>query len=198
LLLILAGCTGGASGLRTPRIDAAGAAKEAIALYDANKDGALSTTELAKCPGLGSALRRTDANGDGQLSADEIAARIRSWSAHGTILKAVQCRVLFNGRPLAGAEVVLEPERFLTGALTSAKGETNAQGIATVSIPRETLSSPSPSGVFLGLYTVRITSPGNRPAIPPRYNQTSELGQEVADDSFPIDSNVIDFRLSTS
>jgi hypothetical protein len=198
VLAITAGCSGGPTALKPPDIDAAAAAKQAIVLYDTDGDSLLAPAETAKSPALAHAARQIDMNGDQKISADEVAARIRSWSARGTAIKEFRCRVTLNGQPLPGVEVVLEPERFLAESVQPARGETDAQGIAVISVPRESLPNPSISGVTVGLYTVRISSRTNERLVPARYNRSSELGQEVADDPASIDDGSVEYRLKTS
>jgi hypothetical protein len=198
LLSFAAGCSGSPAALRAPDIDATAAGKEAVALYDTNGDAAISATEVVKCPALLYAWRKIDANNDQQLSAEEITARIRTWSARGTALTDFKCTVLLNGRPLPGVEVALEPAPFFGGALQPARGETDDQGLASISIARDKLPDPSISGVCLGLYTVRITSHVNEKLIPAKYNRNSELGQEVTDEPSPLEEGAVEFRLTTS
>src|SRR5262245_8417021 len=70
LVLLAAGCSGG-DGAGTVDVSPREAAKQCMADYDANKDGALDAKELESCPGLMSALKRVDKNDDGRLSVDE-------------------------------------------------------------------------------------------------------------------------------
>ena len=47
----------------------------------------------------------------------------------------VRCRVLHNGNPLAGANVVFVPEKFLGGTLKSGAGTTSSTGYAADHLP---------------------------------------------------------------
>lgn len=198
MLLLAAGCSDGPAALKAPDIDATAAGQQAIALYDSNGDGAIAAAESAKCPALLSAWRRIDSDNDQKLSAEEISTRIRSWNARGTALKDFKCKVLLNGRPLPGVEVLLEPAPFFGDALQPARGETDSQGLASVSIARDKLPDPAVSGVHLGFYTVRITSRANEKLIPTKYNRNSEIGQEITDEPTPLEEGAFEFRLSTS
>jgi hypothetical protein len=198
LMLAMAGCSGGPAVPKAPKLDAAAAAAQAMTLYDSDGDGFIAAAELAKSPALESALAQVDANRDQKLSADEIAGRIRSWSARGTAIKEFKCRVLMNGRPLTGAEVVFQPDPFLGDEFRSGRGQTDGQGVASISMPSDQLPDPSLTGMWLGFYTVRITAANGKPAIPARFNTSSELGQEVADDPSVLEPRDVEFRLTTS
>ena len=99
--LIVSGC--GPAPVRPPAV-AAGAGSRAVAKYDANHDGVLDYSELAKAPGLRAAIGtikklakpRQQQPPESQLrsakiSADESDARIKEWKARGTGRIAVRC-----------------------------------------------------------------------------------------------------------
>jgi hypothetical protein len=144
-------------------------------LYDANRDGFLDDKELAKAPGLQAALAQVDANHDGKISKQEIADRIKSWanSRAGRIPFHVQ--TTHNGRPLAGAQVVLVPESFLGGAIKSGSATTSETGIAVISVPNTV--NANVHGIAPGFYRVEITKDGE--PIPARYNSATTLGAEA-------------------
>jgi hypothetical protein len=172
---LVSGC-GGLSELKPPQVNADEAASAAIEAYDSDGNGALSEAELAKLPAL--TLKSSDKDGDSQVSAEEIAARIRVWSEGETGLMSFYCMVTFDGRPLEGAEVTLDPEPFLDGAVKPASGITRSDGailkIDPALLPEEDRYL---RGVQPGLYKVRITHPTQK--IPPRYNTATTLGQEI-------------------
>ncbi|NLE37232.1 MAG: hypothetical protein GX621_04330, partial [Pirellulaceae bacterium] len=93
-----------------------------------------------------------------------------------TGLTPVMTTVTVGGRPLAGATVVFEPERFLGANVKSATGTTNEHGMAPMSA--EGAEYP---GVAPGLYLVRITKEGVN--LPTKYNAETVLGVEVAADA---------------
>lgn len=181
---IACGITGCGANARHPQIDAAAAGKAAIAKFDANGDAVLSGKELDRISSIGGALDKFDANGDKQVSADEISARIESWQASPNATATVSCNVRFGGRPVVDATVELEPESFLGDQVQPARGTTNEQGFAYLSMATDDPSAPTVGSMQYGLYRVRITkSTGGIQAIPVKYNSDTKLGLEVAPDS---------------
>ena len=67
------GCRG--EQLAVPYVNSNSAAAGAMRAYDADKNGALDATELAKAPALKNSLTTMDTNTDGILSHGEIASR---------------------------------------------------------------------------------------------------------------------------
>jgi EF hand domain-containing protein len=191
LALLVAGCSRGPSRIEAPKIDASAAGSAAIDAYDTNHDGVISGAELVKCPALKFALSRYDTNGDGKVTAANIAARIQVWQETHTARTQLTVVLKFNGSPLAGATVTLEPEKFLGPNVLPATGVTNAAGGANPVI------SQDESGVNLGLYKVRVSKMVNgKELIPARYNAETELGLEVAQDAHELDSGV-EFKLTS-
>jgi hypothetical protein len=177
-VFLAAGCSGTPSGPVKPKVDAAAAARAAIAKYDANGDGKLDANELKKCPGLLDALQRADANGDNMLTEEEIAARIQKWFAGGTVLVVALTQVTLDGTPLEGATVTCEPEEFLGPDFKSASGTTVAHGQA---VP--TGADPKFPGLYPGVYRVKISKlVGGKEIVPKQYNTETELGKEIAAD----------------
>jgi len=179
-LLVAAGCRRGPGRLYPPKIDAVSAGRDAMSMYDANKDGKIDGAELDQCPGLKAALARIDTSGDKTITADKIAARIKTWQDSKAGRIAVSCTVLRRGRPLPDADVAFAPEKFLGGNLQAASGRTGPDGVANIGVP--THDPDDPLGVAPGLYRVEITKAGE--AIPPKYNAATVLGVEVAPDVF--------------
>lgn len=176
LLLSLPG--GGCSRtIETPRIDVKESAARAMAAYDTNGDGVLDAKELKQCPGLESCARRLHRDSkDVRLSRDEVEQVLAAYVESQTGLMAVMCKVTLNDEPLAGAEVVLEPEAFMGDGLKPARGTTDEQGKARMQIE----GAPAP-GCHLGIYRVRISKAdaGGRETLPARYNRQTQLGIEV-------------------
>src|SRR5438552_8442226 len=99
------GCApSGGARVDPPSMSPSAAAREALALYDANKDGVLDAAELEKCPALKVNLSKYDANGDGKLSADEIAARLHLLRDSKIGRLSAPSVVTLNCRRLAKAE----------------------------------------------------------------------------------------------
>ncbi len=189
-VLVAAGCSRGLTRLRLPSINASSAAAKAMEMYDADKNGAISGAELDKCPGLKAALNQFDSSGKGAITAAMITARIKQWQEKKIARMQLDCTVLRDGKPLAGAEVKFVPETFLGDDVKTASGKTDNRGRARISIP--TASRADPPGVALGLYRVEITKAGDN--IPAQYNTETTLGQEVALDS-PAVQKGIQFNL---
>jgi hypothetical protein len=175
-LVTQSGCIRGPKAVRPPSIDAAAAGQEAITMFDTNKDGKISGAELDKVPSLKKSL--PDKVGPG-ITAEDITTRIQRWQETkiGKI-DAVNCRVLKNGKPLAGAEVKLVPEKFLGTNMPVCTGTTQSDGNAPISAPMQ--GSDDIAGVPPGVYRVEITKSGEN--IPAKYNTQTIFGEEVAPD----------------
>ena len=109
-LVLPAGCSRGPAAIPPPEVDPESAADQAIELFDANHDGALSKEELAKCPGVLGKFAAYDQNSSGAVERDEVAARVAELLKANIALTRLQCHVTFRGRPLSGASVTFEPE----------------------------------------------------------------------------------------
>jgi hypothetical protein len=195
----LASCSRGPARVGQPSISPSGAGSQAVEAYDQNSDGVISGNELDAVPALKAALPRFDTNGDKGVSSDEIAARVNAWKDMRTGLASVRCHITLDGQPLAGAEVVFEPEPFLGDEVKQATGTTNQFGDVAPTISKEDRPDPSlPGGVHFGLYKVRISKNSNgRETIPARYNKDTILGQEVAYDDPGIMNNNLAFNLKS-
>jgi hypothetical protein len=199
LTLAITSCSRGPGRIAQPTINPSAAGRGAMDEYDTNHDGIVSGDELNSAPALKAALPRLDANGDNGVSAEEIGERVKAWKAMRTALASVRCQVTLDGRPLAGAQVVFEPEPFLGEQIKKASGTTNQLGDAAPTIADEDKPDPKlPGGVHFGLYKVRISKLTNgREIIPARYNTDTILGQEVAYDDPAIKNNNMAFALKS-
>jgi len=159
-----------------PRLNVSSISERALNEYDTNKDGFLDTKELERCPGLKSCLTRFDHDKDGRLSKTELEEGLAEFTVSGAGLTEVLCKVTFDGKPLAGASVTLEPEAFMGDSIKSAKGTTDEQGTA-----RMQADGSSVPGCNLGIYRVRIslTNDKGQEGLPARYNTETQLGIEV-------------------
>jgi hypothetical protein len=172
----LTGCFGGGPPREVgPSYDAAGIGAAAIKEYDANGDGAISGPELDKVPGIQDAISHYDTNGDKRVTADTIAARIQQWVDSRVQLMTTTCIVLLDDKPLDGATVTYDPEKFMGPDIPPATGKTSPTGAAVPQIEGK-------HGLRLGVYKVRISKlgPNGKDMIPARYNTETTLGTEVA------------------
>lgn len=178
-LLALAGCSWNSGRFAAPKVDPDSAAADAIELYDANADGAISGEELQRCPGMLSKLAAYDANQDGAVDQAEIALRLAELLKHRTGATELDCTVTYRGRPLGGATVLLEPEPYLGDEVKPAEGVTAPSGVARLSIAPEFIPEHLRrlKAVHYGTFKVRITHPSI--PLPARYNSQSQLGYET-------------------
>ena len=177
-ILLLSGCSDVPRRVYPPDIDAVAAGSAAMEHYDIDSDGKVSGNELKQAPSLRSAIKNLDLDNDGAVSAEEIAARIQSWKETQIALMPIVCYVTYRGKPLAGANVTFEPEKFLGEELKPCVGKTSRKGTASLRIEDSGLNLP---GGAPGLYIIRITSPNVQ--IPDQYNTRTVLGAEIAIDS---------------
>jgi len=188
LIFLLAGigCSQSPRRIQPPSINASSAGAAAIEMYDANKDGKISGSELDQSGALKSALARIDADKDGAITAEEIAQRIKAWQETRYGRMSVACNVTYNGAPLGNAVVRFVPEKFLGSDIQEGKGETSSGGTAMISIER---SDSSPPGIAPGFYRIEITKAGSN--IPAKFNTETILGTEVAQDSPAVMEGVV-------
>jgi hypothetical protein len=178
LALVVGGCSSGPQRVKAPKINVSAAARQAIELYDTNHDGKLSAEELAKCPGILISIAAYDANHDKFIDEPEIQNRL-SHLLNGTGGTQLGCNVTYQGKPLAGAKVVFQPEAYLGTDIQSAEGETNSYGVAVLGIPPDKVPPALKNAkiVQYGTYKVRITHPTIK--IPAKYNTDTTLGYET-------------------
>lgn len=176
LVLLAAGCSGGSQG--PAPISPRDAASQALAEYDANKDGALDAKELEACPALRDALKRVDKDGDGRLTADEIVERLTFFREQES-QSDVNVEVLLDGRPLAGATVTLVPEKFMGPSAKSASTVTDEAGAGYFKTEGTDFIQ-----VPLGYYRVQVSKNAQgREVVPAKYNAQTTLGYEVSPDA---------------
>jgi hypothetical protein len=175
LLLLGIGCSG-PNNVSPPALSPAEAASQALAEYDANKDGVLDEKELEKCPALKSALKKIDKNNDGRVSADEIAERLQLFQRQG-VLTSARVEVMLDGAPLERATVTLVPEKFMGPAFKQASAVTDPNGTAPLQV-----EGAYKGLVPMGYYRVEVSkkNAGGQEAVPARYNTQTILGQELA------------------
>lgn len=178
-LLELSGCRKGPAAVYVPEVDPETASVQAMEMYDTDKDGALSDAELAACPGILRHKQLYDTDGGGTITQQEIAEQLSQLLASKVGVTSLRVQVRLNGRPLAGAQVKIVPEKYLGSDVKSAVGITNDRGTATMDIP-DSDSLPSEQGllgVHYGTYKLEVTHPTI--SIPEKYNNKTTLGYET-------------------
>jgi hypothetical protein len=175
----LVGCSRGPGRFEAPEVDAESAAARAMELYDANDDAALNKEELAKCPGILAQIKTYDQNANSAVEEDEIRRRLSELLKYRTGATGLNALVLYNGRPLSGATVVLEPEPYLGDQVQKAEGVTDGAGSADLGIPQEFVPEHLRriKCVHYGTFKVRVTHPTVE--LPAKYNTATELGYET-------------------
>lgn len=176
LVLLVVGCSSGGSAVVAPKIDPVEAAAAAIAEYDANSDGSISSDE-AKVSALDPKFG-WDADGDGDISEQEIVDRLTMYEALKPGINMMTCSVLYRGRPIQGATVTFEPEGFLGDAIEVATGTTDIDGTAEMVAEEILAKDPTLRGIRAGLYKVRVTHPEVK--ISPKYNEETTLFFELS------------------
>jgi hypothetical protein len=176
LVLLAAGCSRD-GGQAAPDVSPRAAADQALAEYDANKDGVLDAKEMEACPGLLGALKRIDKDNDNRLTADEIADRLTFFQQQGMLGDASVSATL-DGRPLAGATITLVPEKFMGSSIKSASAITDELGSGFFK-----MEGTEYIQVAFGYYRVQVSKKvQGRETIPAKYNAQTVLGQEVSPD----------------
>ena len=172
---VLSGCTKTTSqSFDKVTLDPAAVAAAIMAEYDTDSDGEISKSELKKNSGLQmlaagqeqmQAEFRLDQDGNGTVSEQEFANKLKACFAD--MRQSFSCRVIYRGRPLEGANVVLTPEPFMGTGVEGASGETNFDGQCSVT------GDDGKIGAVPGIYKVEITHPDF--TISPKYNSETTL-----------------------
>ena len=174
LTAVHVGCSHSAARLEQPKYRS-DSGKAAVEQFDRNSDGAIAVSELEASPALKIALPRIDYDHDGSVKADEINRAVSAWVNTRVASMPVMATISLDGRPLSGADVTLEPERFLGEFVQLAYGKTDSEGFTTLSC-----SNSPVHGVQLGWYRVIVSKKnGERETISERFNSKTELGLEV-------------------
>ena len=187
LVVLCAGCFGPPR-IKPPDLDPEASAKQAMELYDTDKDGLIAGAELDQCPAFKRGMeeipnsggqRRSDMDSDqdGAISEQEIADRIQFFvDSKLGVMKGMGCRFTYKGRPLRGATITFEPEPFVADYIEAATGKTDANGAC--SLNRE--NSPL-GGVTVGFYKIIVSklSKSGKETLPAKYNTETTLGQEI-------------------
>lgn len=188
LVCFLAGCwQSQPKNLEPAPLDPVSAARQAMELFDSDKDGVIDRSELAECPGLKAALPKTDSDRDGKLTEAEIAARLKFFVDSQYALRNFHLTVTVNRQPVDGLSVMLRPEVFLTPAIEPAVGTTNHLGIVypMIEFDDPEIVKQGIAGVRPGMYRVEVSrlDENGEETIPARFNSETRLGVEVGLDS---------------
>jgi hypothetical protein len=187
-LAIYLGCDRPPPRVEQPVYNPTAAAAKAMELYDTNKDGKISDKELDKCPGLKASLKVMKTDKTKGITKEMITERMNKWVESRIGRTSLSCMVTRGGQPLVGATVKFVPESFLSDTLKDvAQGETNATGMAMISLPTSRDPDAPPPGIPPGIYRVEITKGGEIPAM---YNTATVFGQEVSLDNIEMQMGI--------
>jgi hypothetical protein len=152
-------------------------AQQALAEYDADKDGRLTAKELERCPALGGVLKDVDKSKDGAIDEDELEERLKVLLDANAGLINVGCQVLRSGTAVKDAKVTFIPEKFLGPKFQPAKGVSTERG--DVQLRQD--DKPFP-GVPCGYYRVEVSLPdaSGQETLSKRWHAESKLGLEVS------------------
>lgn len=177
--ILAGGCSGGPDRIKPPQIDTSAAAVQAMQLYDSNHDGKLSKEELAKCPGVLLHFESYDTNHDKAVDQEELQSHLAHLLRNGTGATQLACNIVYQGQPLSGAKVVLEPESYLGTDIQAAEGVTSNYGAAEVGMPADKAPAALKNMKLIqyGTFKVRVTHPTIN--IPAKYNTDTTLGYET-------------------
>jgi hypothetical protein len=174
------GCSSRPGRIATPDVDSEEIAQSALEMYDEDADGMLNSEELKASPPLVNAVSVYDTDKDGSLSQAELVVGIGSWAEARAGAFPLAFLVKMDGRPLAGAQVMLIAAPFLGDAVKGASGVSDDSGGGSFNMADEDRPANAPKNLPViqpGLYLVEITHPTI--AIPEVYNKASTLGLEA-------------------
>jgi hypothetical protein len=182
-LLTLPGCGNTPARLSQTTFNARTAATDAISACDKNNDGKLDENELDAIPAIKNDLPQFDKDNNKSIDANEIAERLEQSQALKVALVPCSFVVKLDGKPLADADVTLEPESFLASTLQPCIGKTDPTGRVS---PSKTASNKDGdnsglTGVPPGLYKLKIIHPKLEKL--PQYHSETKLGLHVASDN---------------
>lgn len=179
ITVLIGGCSSGPQTVKPPKINVSSAAQQALELYDTNHDGKLSQEELAKCPAVLLTLDGYDTNHDKFVDQQEIQDHLTFLLRNGTGATQLACNIMYQGKPLAGAKVVFEPEPYLGSDIQTAEGTTDNTGAAELGMPADKAPAALKKMKLIqyGTYKVRITHPTIK--LPAKYNTDTTLGYET-------------------
>ena len=176
------GCGDAPSRLQQLTFSSSSAAAAAIKSYDKDGDSSLNEAELAVIASIANDLAQFDLDNNKAVSQSENQQRFDEWQEMKVALVPCSFVVKVDGKPLADAEVRLEPEEFLSATLKPCVGKTDVSGRVS---PVKTTVQGDPdaglTGVPPGLYKVKIVHPKLEKLA--KYNSETTLGLQVAADN---------------
>lgn len=182
VLVVSLGCGDAPSRLQQQSFSSSSAAAAAIKLYDKDGDSSLNEAELAAIASIANDIVQFDLDNNKAVSQSEIQQRFDKWQEMKVALVPCSFVVKVDGKPLADAEVTLEPEEFLSATLKPCIGKTDVSGRVS---PAKTTTQGDPdaglTGVPPGLYKVKIVHPRLEKLT--KYNSDTTLGLQVAADN---------------
>ena len=179
-LVLCVGCEPAKTVIHVVNISPSAVAAKAMQLYDTNKDGKISGTELDKAPCLKAALDMLGTDAARGVTAEQISTRVQKWNDDKNGLEPVLCNVAHNGVPVKDAEIKFVPDPCISDYLTQfGVGKTDANGAARIGLPKEP-GSDIPTAIPPGFYRVEITKAGEN--IPAQFNTATTFGQEISHD----------------
>lgn len=153
-------------------------ASDALAKYDANKDGKIDAGELKSFPALAMSLTEIDTNGDKAIDAQELQARLKSYVDSKIALRdGVDLRIMRGSRGVPNVTVTLVPDECMGGVVKQATGISKDTG----HIQFKTEGQDYP-GVQPGIYkvTLSLKDASGKEMLPARFNTATIYGVEVA------------------
>lgn len=181
MLLIVAGCGLSSSpDFSIPSVSSSGASKAAMATFDTNTDGLLDATELENCQALAGALALYDSDGDGKISSPELTERFKILFANGANYVNLTCRIRKGRTAVAGAKVNFAPVAIFGDSLASALGTTDSSGTVFPAISDENLPEELKGQrvIQVGLYEVLVDYKGQTFKFGHEVDPISRIGLE--------------------
>jgi hypothetical protein len=171
---MLAGCSDAKRPIPVPAYSPTESARQAFMDYDKNGNGILEGPELELCPALHKFAKMQKKE---TLSLQDLEDHLAGYQKAHVGLMSVSCRVLRNGEPLAGANVVFTPEKFMGGSVKAGSGESDANGRVILRVDGDNL----PPGLSPGFYRIEVSLKNDQgqESVPARYNAQTTLGEEL-------------------
>ena len=129
---LVVGCSRGPKPVDRPNINPAKMASDAIAQLDADGSGGIDAKEANAAPGLAAGFKRADANKDGTLTSNEIAERIETIVSISPAIVNLVVELTSQGRPVEGALVTVVADEFLGDQFPNGSAATDEFGIAAI------------------------------------------------------------------